>query len=321
MNDTKSVSNKCDNKSNLEFNKPVIQKVNGKLKCDECDKFFLLYKDMNRHKNVIHRNIRHNCQLCDKTYTSKFSLNSHFNEVHCDKSLMKTFKCDICDKIFTRNNYLTIHKLRFHSQKVELKCDFPQCQYKTDWIRLLRNHRKSVHFKDKRIIKKEKFECKSCDKTFDNKVSFNQHKRYTHSLITYKCDFDDCVFETKDKRTSKEHKLRHLGEKKFKCEYNHCDKCFINKKELRIHVNRIHKDIRSFNCVWPQCDLKFKSNAELKRHTCLHTGDRPLKCDWSGCQMAFRCAAELSLHRRRHRGGLICDWPQCGKTFMSNSFK
>ncbi len=106
-NDTKSV-NKCDNKSNLGFNKPVIQKVNGKLKCDECVKLFSLNKHMNRHKNVIHRNIRHNCELCDKTYTSLLSLKWHMNEVHCDKSLMKTFKYDICDKIFTRNNYLTI---------------------------------------------------------------------------------------------------------------------------------------------------------------------------------------------------------------------
>jgi KRAB domain-containing zinc finger protein len=301
--------------------KYFFQKVNGKYKCDECDKWFASFRIVKGHKRVIHRNIRYNCELCDKIYKSRFSLKSHINEVHCDKSLMKTFNCDICGISFTRNSYLSYHKLRFHSKKVELKCDFPQCQYKTDWIHLLKQHQSKVHFKNKQIIENHEFECKTCAKIFNNKVSFQTHNRNIHSLVTYKCDFDDCDFETKDKRNSREHKLRHLGEKKFKCEWNHCDKCFVTKNGRTNHINRVHKDIRPFNCVWPQCELKFKSKAELQRHMCSHTGDRPLKCDWSGCQMAFKCAAELCLHRRKHKGGLVCDWPECGKSFLGDLSK
>jgi uncharacterized Zn-finger protein len=282
-----------------------------KFKSPDCDGSGL--KDNDRHKNSKYMSYKYKCQKCGKRYESNRSLKYHMNEVHCDKSKMKTFSCHICGHVFTRKTYLSSHKLRMHSNGngVEFKCDFPQCQYKTHLIQNLKTHKKSAHFRDKTL----RFECETCDKICSSIGVLNRHKKVVHSSYILKCDFENCDFKTKHLKNLKDHKTRHTGKKNFQCEWSECGKCFYNKDELNRHMDRIHKKIRPFNCVWPQCEHKYKTKLELKRHMYSHTGDRPLKCDWIGCDATYTSSGDLSLHKKKHIGGIVCDWPQCGKKF------
>lgn len=102
-------------------------------------------------------------------------------------------------------------------------------------------------------------ECMECGNKFDKKVSLRRHIKMLH-LVSGVCDL--CGQSYKNIKLLAQHmKVKHFGEKKFKCKY--CPFITITTAAMRKHMTR-HTDERRF-----ACDLRnqrFKTSARMDRH-------------------------------------------------------
>ena len=67
------------------------------------------------------------------------------------------------------------------------------------------------------------------------------------------------------------------------------------------------------------CDKNFTSNASLKRHKTIHTGDKPYACQF--CNKTFRLKQHVKVHERYHTGEKPFNCKICNKGFADYSNK
>ena len=87
----------------------------------------------------------------------------------------KCIKCNYCDLTFEMDSYLKVHIDLIHkSESVsqdQLKCN--HCNLKCNDVQVLEKHVKREH----------RFKCKSCPKTFKEKLAFNMHFNSSHKEV------------------------------------------------------------------------------------------------------------------------------------------
>ena len=94
----------------------------------------------------------------------------------------------------------------------------------------------------------------------------NKLEKFKKIFITdlkYDCVFHGCNKISKNYFRWKIHYNKHLNKKPFKCEF--CKKEFGEKGNLKIHL-RIHLGERKFICSDNDCNKSFITNGNLKRH-------------------------------------------------------
>lgn len=64
--------------------------------------------------------------------------------------------------------------------------------------------------------------------------------------------------------------------------------------------NDYDMDGRNYRCTHGGCNRTFKRQEHLKRHSRIHTGEKPFVCTFAGCEKTFSRSDNLSQHYRTH---------------------
>ena len=236
-------------------------------KCEPCGKDFNLKSNLTRYINSIHNDkvLKHACQQCEKTFQNNANLKRH---VKCVHEHSESFPCDICKNIFFDINYLSKHIETIHEKSSSTKCEI--CGKTFTDQRHLKLHISALHLKNKKI------DCEVCNKTFYSKMS------WCYAPIqpwNYTCNICHEVFSAFSMMQNYV-TMTHL-EQIIEC--NICETKYQTKHHLKLHMDQVHENIRSFKCEI--CGNRFVSNYQLTRHEILMhkwTAQRSTR-QWSIC--------------------------------------
>ena len=84
-------------------------------KCPECGAIFSRVYDMTRHRENVHRGLKHfACDKCDRKFADKRDLKRHHDAVHLNIKQSKSYPCSACQKTFKFKKLLDKHRLDEH---------------------------------------------------------------------------------------------------------------------------------------------------------------------------------------------------------------
>lgn len=167
------------------------------------------------------------CVECRKGFNSKVKLDDHNRVLHG----ARRFVCPCCNKTIC-SSYGRKHHGDLHSTEV-FPC--PQCDKKFTTHQYLKRHL---------ITHTVTHVCDICAKTYSTKAHLKDHMR-THDSVVFKCDKEDCSFQTNYKTSLKRHLATHET-----CPNLVCVKCghgYNRKDLLKKHENKC-KGIKTL--VW-----------------------------------------------------------------------
>ncbi|MDZ4124492.1 MAG: C2H2-type zinc finger protein, partial [Hydrogenophaga sp.] len=162
----------------------------------------------------------------------------------------------------------------------------------------------------------KRYVCDICGKALACSTPLKRHKLKHTGEKPFKCNFDGCDYASKQLEHLKTHKLTHTGEKPFKCDFNGCKYAYTSSSSLKTH-KLTHTGEKPFKCDHPGCDYACKELRHLKTHKLTHTGEKPYKRTHQDCTKCFTKANSVLDHvRRKHTHEKLygCDHPNCQYT-------
>ena len=317
-------------------------------KCELCHKILSTKSKLKEHVKNVHNEVKKMwyCDSCDFLTKDRAYLKRHIENFH---SKGKSYKCEMCSKAFKSLEYLNRHKKRRHTkQDKRFSCD--QCDYRTMTKQTLETHKNGVH------LGLRPFKCKACGQGFTQNAHMNSHYQRVHlGLKPYKCKYcdksvssnqemklhlaaihddpegakklkcDKCDFSTLSSKSLKNHSFQHGKPKPHKCE--HCEKAYVKKAELNIHMINAHSDEAAFPCNF--CSMAFMSKPGLNYHIIAeHPQHRQIewyKCDQ--CEYQSKHKIGLKMHKKIHMEDtddkVTCDICELSvsKTYLSTHMK
>ncbi|KAK7073558.1 hypothetical protein SK128_012135, partial [Halocaridina rubra] len=138
--------------------------------------------------------------------------------------------------------------------------------------------------------KKEKYECRLCEKSFKRPQNLKQHM-FTHTdERPHVCSV--CAKSFKCKYDLVNHMKRHSDVRAYTC--MECGSSFKTACDRLRHV-RIHK--KHFKCE--KCDRGYENKSTLDNHMLIaHGSDRPFQC--TECGRCFRTKGSINRHMDVH---------------------
>lgn len=146
---------------------------------------------------------------------------------------------------------------------------------------------KQISLNKTRIIKYptiNPFQCQFCHQLFTHKFNINDHIR-THgaqSEQSIRCSIDGCSSTFQTERNLKDHIRRmHTENRKHECQQ--CGKVLASAKTLKSHIKNRHTNNPTiYRCTFPDCNMRYKNQCDLKRHERVHTGNLIGPCRFCG---------------------------------------
>lgn len=159
----------------LKHGKFALQSDEDKLRCNLCEKVFLIKRQLNYHRRNHHVDEKSlTCQTCSKVFTSKYSLRYHM-KTHENR---ETANCDLCGNSFASKERVCSHFRKMHP-KGEFNCTL--CTQKFSTIGNLFQHRQR-HVK-KGILKCPKYP--KCSYETMKASYLQQHLKYQNKTISH----------------------------------------------------------------------------------------------------------------------------------------
>lgn len=123
--------------------------------------------------------------------------------------------------------------------------------------------------------------CPECDKVFKWRANLRRHLFIHTGERPFKCSFCTMTFYRLDKKKSHErtHKKKH------------------RKKAKTSSAKTVLQPVKVSRFKCPECDKSFEWPKSLKRHTVVHSDDRPFECSF--CPMSFKRNDHKVAHQLR----------------------
>ena len=185
---------------------------------------------------------------------------------------VRPFKCTVegCERTFTTQRLMKCHQKYFHTSRRPLpkearlqRCG--QCLFQTKVERVLKAHITLKHSKEELTVK-----CEECSTMCRSKIHLRDHMWRVHKWKRKQlsCDWPGCDYTTNDGNDRmKGHKLSHIGNRDFKCDFDGCNMSFNTARILQKH-RMTHE--KPHVCSWPECDQRFARAAYLTAHMNKH---------------------------------------------------
>ncbi|CAL4061021.1 unnamed protein product, partial [Meganyctiphanes norvegica] len=134
-----SLSNITDRICSVKIHKSK----NTRTKCKVCSKAFLHLEEAIAHILRDHEGIQKpfKCSVCNQTFDTRRHRNRH---MVCHSS-ERNFTCDICAKKLKTSEALRHHQKMYHSESDAELHSCMECDYKTKWKGVLKQHLVSKH--------------------------------------------------------------------------------------------------------------------------------------------------------------------------------
>ena len=105
------------------------------------------------------------------------------------------------------------------------RCNWSECYYIDSKKQRIAEHINQSHTGERPFV------CQTCGSNFSAKRYLKSHELQNHSISKkFKCDWDQCQYETNNLTNLNVHFNRHLKYKPFKCDFDGCDKSFFRKR-------------------------------------------------------------------------------------------
>ncbi|XP_051919195.1 zinc finger protein OZF-like [Hippocampus zosterae] len=134
----------------------------------------------------------------------------------------------------------------------------------------------------------------------------------SESLLAPLSDSGGTTSDTDYDEHSKEEMTCNADDGQWKC--FQCDKTFSHKINLKRHTI-LHTGEKPFSCS--VCGKKFTQKVHLTSHMKIHTGEKPFTCSY--CGKSFKRKTNLTSHTRTHTGERPFSCPSCNKGFIDYS--
>lgn len=262
---------------------------NGRFyKCDICE------NEIDNCFEYLDHQITHNgkpvfrCDKCTAVYSSRQELVDHDKKhrtpcPHCAKLILKS----------SMNLHLVKHTDRF-------RCT--QCGGRFNSKAALGQHTITVHTDIKEHI------CETCGKLFSSQTSMRVHMKSHSDERLYPCKL--CDYSGRTASAIYIHMSTHANDL---CVCEVCSKTFKSNRNLNDHLRRVHTKEKKHQCSY--CDKKFVDRYMLRVHVRCHTGVRPYQCTF--CEKTFIRSDGLKEHITTHGQRVLHDCKFCGKKFTS----
>lgn len=205
---------------------------------------------------------------CLKVFQNLKNNNNHLDQIKCKiESFSDQLKYD-ANFDFSLNSMKmckTIDRFNECENNKLFKCFWPKCKY-TAVLRTHLNEHISIHSNPN----ERPFICdvKYCNKKFKTKRDLYKHKYRHQRSLNNKCQDNNECNQTSSQLSNIKSNIK--TQKRFKCDFNSCEKSFHWFSDLNVHKLR-HSRQKSFKCDFDLCEKTFIRNYDLNLHKRTHS--------------------------------------------------
>lgn len=280
--------------------KKLGKKVKEKPMCKSCNKTFASQQSLEHHlKTVLHRKrsqlqalrseseqnqpvrVQMECPLCDKVFHSKYSFARHLlTPMHARRAQYNERHKLIASTGLEAGVQLLMQRLQPFQCRI--------CSFHTSEAEELMTHLKTSEHSERAITLCGPFICVRCQYASENNDDMIVHVSSAEHVNVVKASFQPCVLKEKrckitcpdcDMVINSTSQLanhqktcqtdinamnRKQGDKLEPLKCAHCGAAFLTRFNLTVHVRRLHRKEKSFQCR--MCDKVFGDDSSLKLH-------------------------------------------------------
>ncbi|CAL8099543.1 unnamed protein product [Orchesella dallaii] len=313
--------------------------------CYFCDLTFTMKQTRDLHVRAMHKEKRDKFDCdddnCEASFTTTVELNEHLkshlveepeseaNKVTLDENTGSVIEaelpkaqriinyCQFCEWGFLSKDLMELHQL-IHVKKQNGAYHCPNCTNTFVFVSQLQSHFNSQHGSNLMPYK-----CFECNKRFFSQTTQRLHiKRHNMRREQIRKDPNtvficiDCGATCMDAKALEKHRKRHDPANHLKCTEPGCDVKFEEKKQLIVHLKRVHNKGEEYPC--PICGVTFIFQHYIKQHMNTHL-ERTHEC--KTCGKMFRRIHTLRKHELTHDANRTADYicAECGMAYKSES--